>query len=46
MILTTGSEAATNSLFAYLVQQATAGAIPIANLQASYTRILALKAGL
>jgi len=46
MILTTGSEAATNSLFAYLVQQATAGAIPIATLQASYTRILALKAGL
>jgi beta-N-acetylhexosaminidase len=46
MILTTGSEGATNSLFAYLVQQATAGAIPIATLQASYTRILALKAGL
>ena len=46
MILTTGSEAATNSLFAYLVQQASAGAIPIATLQASYTRILALKAGL
>jgi beta-N-acetylhexosaminidase len=45
MILTTGSEAATNSLFAYLVQQATAGAIPTATLQASYTRILALKAG-
>ena len=46
MILTTGSEAATNSLFAYLVQQASAGAVPIATLQASYTRILALKAGL
>jgi beta-N-acetylhexosaminidase len=46
MILTTGSEGATNSLFAYLVQQATAGAISIATLQASYTRILALKAGL
>ena len=46
MILTSGSEAATNSLFAYLVQQATAGAIPTAKLQASYTRILALKAGL
>jgi beta-N-acetylhexosaminidase len=46
MILTTGSEAATSSLFAYLVQQATAGAIPIATLQASYARILAMKAGL
>ena len=46
MILTTGSEAATNSLFAYLVQQATAGAIPTATLQASYARILAMKAGL
>jgi hypothetical protein len=46
MILTSGSEAAANSVFAYLVQQATAGAIPTATLQASYTRILALKAGL
>jgi beta-N-acetylhexosaminidase len=46
MILTTGSEAATSSLFAYLVQQATAGTIPTATLQASYARILALSAGL
>ena len=46
MILTTGSEAATTYLFAYLVRQATAGAIPTATLQASYTRILALKTGL
>lgn len=46
MILTTGSETATQSVFAYLVQQATAGAIPRATLQASYARILALKASL
>ena len=46
MILTTGSESATRAVYAYLVQQATAGAIPIATLQASYARILVLKAGL
>jgi beta-N-acetylhexosaminidase len=46
MILTTGSEAATASVYAYLVQQATAGAIPRATLLASYNRILTLKAGL
>jgi beta-N-acetylhexosaminidase len=46
MILTTGSESATKAVYAYLVQQATAGAIPRATLLASYNRILALKAGL
>ena len=46
MILTTGSEAATRDVFTYLVQQATAGAIPLATLQASYHRILVLKTGL
>ena len=46
MILTTGTEAATRAVYAYLVQQAVAGAIPITTLQASYHRILVLKAGL
>jgi len=46
MILTTGSESATRVMYDYLVQQATAGAIPITALQASYARILAMKAGL
>jgi beta-N-acetylhexosaminidase len=46
MILTTGSEAATRAEYAYLVRQAVGGAIPTATLQASYARILALKAGL
>ena len=46
MILTTGSESATRIVYTYLVQQAVAGAIPIPTLQASYARILVLKAGL
>jgi beta-N-acetylhexosaminidase len=46
LILTTGSESATRLVFAYLVQEATAGSIPTATLRASYTRILALKSGL
>lgn len=46
MILTTGAESATAAVYEDLVQQATAGAIPRATLQASYNRILALKAGL
>jgi beta-N-acetylhexosaminidase len=46
MILTTGSELATRQVYAMLVQKATAGAIPLATLRASYARILALKAGL
>jgi hypothetical protein len=33
-------------VYAYLVAEATAGSIPSAMLQASYARILALKAGL
>jgi beta-N-acetylhexosaminidase len=46
LILTTGSEASTRAVYAYLVAEATAGSIPSATLQASYARILALKAGL
>jgi beta-N-acetylhexosaminidase len=46
LILTTGSEASTRAVYAYLVAEATAGSIPSAMLQASYARILALKAGL
>ena len=44
MILTTGSEAGTAAVYAYLVEQATAGSIPLAALRASYARIVALKA--
>jgi beta-N-acetylhexosaminidase len=43
MILITGSEKTSAGVFADLVAKATAGAIPLARLQASYTRILALK---
>jgi len=46
MILTTGSEASTRSVYATLLRQAQLGSIPRATLQASYDRILALKAGL
>ena len=46
MILVTGSEPATRSVYAALLRSATAGSIPVATLQASYDRILALKAGL
>ncbi len=46
MILTTGSELTSRDEFSLLVREATAGQIPLATLQASYTRILALKAGL
>lgn len=46
LILTTGSESSTRAVYSYLVQEATAGRIPLAALRASYTRILALKAGL
>ena len=46
LILTTGSEASTRAVYAYLVAEATAGSIPTSLLQASYARILALKAGL
>ena len=44
MILTTGSEARTRAVYIALVQAATDGRIPLANLRASYARILALKA--
>ena len=46
MILTTGSEASTRSVYATLLRQAQLGSIPRATLQASYDRILALKAAL
>ena len=46
MILMTGSEATTASVFTTLLDDAEDGALPIAPLQASYDRILALKASL
>jgi beta-N-acetylhexosaminidase len=46
MILVTGSEASTRSTYATLLQDAQDGTIPLATLQASYDRIVALKAGL
>lgn len=45
MILVTGSEAQTRAVYAALLSSATAGAIPMDALLASYDRILALKAG-
>lgn len=44
MILVSGSEAATRSVYAALLKSANQGSIPLATLQASYDRILALKA--
>jgi Glycosyl hydrolase family 3 N terminal domain len=44
MILLTGSEAATKASYAALLTAAQDGTIPLATLQASYDRILALKA--
>jgi beta-N-acetylhexosaminidase len=46
MILTTGSEATSRAVYATLLDDATNGAIPRSTLQASYDRIIALKAGL
>jgi beta-N-acetylhexosaminidase len=46
MILLTGSEAASKAAFNTLVADAENGTIPLDLLQASYQRILALKAGL
>jgi beta-N-acetylhexosaminidase len=46
MILTTGSEAATRTVYANLVRAATASRIPRATLLASYNRILHLKSGM
>lgn len=45
MILVTGSEASTRAAYDALVAEATEGAIPRAELRASYDRIIALKAG-
>jgi beta-N-acetylhexosaminidase len=44
MLLLTGSEAGSAATYASLVEAARSGAIPMARLQASYARILALKA--
>jgi beta-N-acetylhexosaminidase len=43
MIMLTGSEAATKTSYAALLKDAQDGTIPLATLQASYDRILALK---
>ena len=46
LILVTGSESSTAATYSTLVAKATDGSIPAATLQASYDRILALKATL
>jgi len=46
MILVTGSEATTSSVYTSLLENAAKGAISKATLRASYDRIVALKAGL
>ena len=46
MILVTGSEASTRYIYTKLMAYAASGWIPRTALQASYTRILAMKAGL
>jgi beta-N-acetylhexosaminidase len=46
MILLTGSEATTSSVYTTLLENAVKGAISKATLRASYDRIVALKAGL
>jgi beta-N-acetylhexosaminidase len=46
MILLTGSETSTDATYDLLLAAARAGGIPRTTLQASYDRILALKAGL
>lgn len=46
MLMLTGSETATNAAYARLRQDAEDGKIPLATLQASYARILALKAAI
>ncbi len=46
MILVTGSEASTRSVYDTLIKNAQGGVIPLALLRASYARILTLKAGL
>ena len=44
MIMLTGSETATKAAYARLLEDAQGGAIPLATLETSYARILALKA--
>ena len=46
MLLLTGSEASTRAVYESLVDAATTGSLSRTVLRASYTRILALKAGL
>ena len=46
MILVTGSEASTRDIYAKLIEWSANGSISKAALEASYARILALKAGL
>jgi beta-N-acetylhexosaminidase len=46
LLLLTGSEAASRSAYRSLLDAVSAGRISVARLQASYQRILALKAGL
>ena len=46
MILVTGDEASTRTVYATLLAAATDGSLPRSILEASYGRILALKAGL
>ncbi len=46
MILLTGSEASSKTVYSALLSAAQSGAIPLIRLQHSYDRILALKAGL
>jgi beta-N-acetylhexosaminidase len=46
MILTTGSESSSRTVYATLVRAATAGQIPRPTLLASWNRILALKSGM
>ena len=46
MLLLTGSEASSRSVYRSLLEGVASGAISLARLQASYERIMALKAGL
>ena len=46
MIVLTGTEASTRAIYAKLIEWSANGSISMAGLEASYARILALKAGL
>lgn len=46
LLLVTGDEASTDAVYRSLLRDAAAGRIPVARLQASYHRILALKASI